>query len=60
MTDAELSALTALVNHETVIIDAINQQRLQDNYSVAYDDYSENWYILEAELLKRKIIGVKP
>lgn len=56
MSDAELAALTALVNQETLIMTAHNYARQLDNFAPAYTDYSDCCIQLENELRERKVI----
>lgn len=56
MTDEELLALTALANQETTIINSVNQDRLRNNFALAYDDYGHYFYLLEQELKRRGIV----
>jgi hypothetical protein len=56
MTDAELLALTALVNQETIIMAAENKDREMNNYAMAYVNYGDYCNKLIEELQKRGTI----
>lgn len=56
MSDPELIALTALVNQETLIMDAANNERKANGYAMAYTDYGDYYLLLENELQERGII----
>jgi hypothetical protein len=56
MTPEELIALTAIVNQETMMMNNANQDRLRDNYALAYTGYGDYWLLLEKELKDRKVI----
>lgn len=56
MTNEELLALTALVNHESQNYYAVNKDRIRDGYSLAYPDVSDNYLKLQRELKKRGCI----
>jgi hypothetical protein len=53
MTDAELLALAAIVNHETFFMDATNKMRERQGYALAYVDPSDNYFKLLAEIERR-------
>jgi hypothetical protein len=52
----ELSALTAIVNQETVSMDAFNKQRDQNGHAPAYVEISDNCLRLQEILKFRKVI----
>lgn len=56
MTDAELLALTAIVNQETQVMGNANADRLRDNFALAYAGYGDYFLILERELKERGLI----
>ena len=55
MSDAELIALAAVVNQQTVLMDATNRFRERNGNGVAYtdDQYTHEWWKLVAELERR-------
>jgi hypothetical protein len=56
MNDNELMALAALVNQETCMMASENQDRLRDNFALAYTQYGDYFSLLETELKRRRIV----
>ena len=59
LTDTELAALTALVNADTMMMDAENAARLSQGQSLAFSSDVE-WparKALEIELRNRRVVG---
>jgi hypothetical protein len=56
MNDSELIALVALVNQETNMMTWENQDRLRNNFALAYTGYGDYFLLLETELKRRGVI----
>jgi hypothetical protein len=54
MSDEELIALAALVNHETMWMGAVNEERQSHGYAHAYVEPSDNYIKLQKELTRRE------
>jgi len=54
LTNEELIALAAVVNQQTVLMDAENKSRLDNGLSAAYE-YSRHGLTREAEMLQNEI-----
>jgi hypothetical protein len=56
MNDAELIALASAVSFEAALYSAVNRDRLNSGFALAYPDTSANYDLLISELNRRGVL----